>query len=228
MAEERKLLKSECGSEYGSFSQSANLSGPEPCGPSIPKKSHSVKSKSPSVSILGLFKYGTQLDWFLIVIGTIGAIANGFARPMMAIVFGRMTDSFLDIDTMDKDQTWQLTLIIVFLAPFLIITTSYKGYMTRATIREQENYAKVSAVAEEVFASVRTVLALCVNQKKVFCVWCCYWFGFSDSLLGLWYCLLVWSQFSFTRYDNSRINFHYIFSCDPWFIITGKCNAFIN
>lgn len=33
--------------------------------------------------------------------------------------------------------------------------------MTRATIREQENYAKVSAVAEEVFASVRTVLALC-------------------------------------------------------------------
>nr|ALE20477.1 P-glycoprotein [Tetranychus cinnabarinus] len=286
MAEERKLLKSECGSEYGSFSQSAILSGREPSGSSIPIE-RSVKSEFPSVSLLGLFKYGTQLDWLLIVLGTIGAMLSGFARPLMAIVFGRMTDSFLEYDAAEHDfkksskfsadstfngfygqimyeysvyyiyfgllvivssmvqylcwqytcerqihkikklflkqvlrqdigwfdahksgeftsklnddierirdgignklslylvsisgfiggyiigfiESWQLTLVLVVIAPVLLFSTYYKWtYFHKSTSQEQEEYASIAAIAEEILSSIKTVWSLCGQRYEI-------------------------------------------------------------
>lgn len=42
------------------------------------------------------FRFADSLDIFLMVVGTIMAIANGAVLPAMVIVFGEMTNSFVE------------------------------------------------------------------------------------------------------------------------------------
>ncbi|XP_062218601.1 ABC transporter B family member 4-like [Phragmites australis] len=51
------------------------------------------------VSLLGMFRYADRLDVLLMVIGTVGAVANGVAEPLVTILFGNVIDSFGDSTT---------------------------------------------------------------------------------------------------------------------------------
>ncbi|XP_067418187.1 ATP-dependent translocase ABCB1-like [Emydura macquarii macquarii] len=59
------------------------------------KKKKNEKSKAKMVGILKLFGYADWLDILLMMIGLIAAVANGTGLPLMIIVFGEMTNSFV-------------------------------------------------------------------------------------------------------------------------------------
>ncbi|WVZ69174.1 hypothetical protein U9M48_018005 [Paspalum notatum var. saurae] len=46
------------------------------------------------VSLLGMFRYADRLDVLLMVVGTVGALANGVADPLMTVLFGNVINSF--------------------------------------------------------------------------------------------------------------------------------------
>ena len=48
------------------------------------------------VSLLGMFRYADRLDVLLMVVGAVGAVANGVAEPLMTVIFGNVIDSFGD------------------------------------------------------------------------------------------------------------------------------------
>ncbi|KAL3517346.1 hypothetical protein ACH5RR_019935 [Cinchona calisaya] len=57
------------------------------------------KNKDPTtptntVPFLKLFSFADSSDRFLMIIGTIGAVANGLCLPLMTVLFGELTDSF--------------------------------------------------------------------------------------------------------------------------------------
>nr|XP_033786803.1 ATP-dependent translocase ABCB1-like [Geotrypetes seraphini]XP_033786804.1 ATP-dependent translocase ABCB1-like [Geotrypetes seraphini]XP_033786805.1 ATP-dependent translocase ABCB1-like [Geotrypetes seraphini]XP_033786806.1 ATP-dependent translocase ABCB1-like [Geotrypetes seraphini]XP_033786807.1 ATP-dependent translocase ABCB1-like [Geotrypetes seraphini]XP_033786808.1 ATP-dependent translocase ABCB1-like [Geotrypetes seraphini]XP_033786809.1 ATP-dependent translocase ABCB1-like [Geotry len=59
------------------------------------KKEKVNKEKAKLVGMLQLFAYADCLDKVLMTVGLICAVANGVALPLMIIVFGEMTDSFV-------------------------------------------------------------------------------------------------------------------------------------
>ncbi|KAJ8353932.1 hypothetical protein SKAU_G00214990 [Synaphobranchus kaupii] len=60
------------------------------------KEKEKPKEKMEMVSPLAIFRYADRLDIFLMVVGLLMAMANGAVLPVMAVVFGDMTDSFVD------------------------------------------------------------------------------------------------------------------------------------
>lgn len=53
------------------------------------------------VSLVGMFRYADRLDLLLIAVGTVGALANGVADPLMTVLFGNAIDSFGDSTSQD-------------------------------------------------------------------------------------------------------------------------------
>ncbi|CAL4962977.1 unnamed protein product [Urochloa decumbens] len=51
------------------------------------------------VSLLGMFRYADRLDVLLMVVGAVGAVADGVAEPLMTVLFGNVIDSFGDSTT---------------------------------------------------------------------------------------------------------------------------------
>ncbi|XP_070768347.1 ATP-dependent translocase ABCB1 [Enoplosus armatus] len=60
------------------------------------KKKKEKQPKLPRVGPITLFRFANGWDIVLIVIGTVMAIVNGVVLPLMCIVFGDMTDSFIE------------------------------------------------------------------------------------------------------------------------------------
>ncbi|ROJ29199.1 Multidrug resistance protein 1 [Anabarilius grahami] len=60
------------------------------------------KEKTEMVGPLQIFRYADNVDIFLMLLGTIMSMANGAVLPLMIIVFGGMTDSFVD-DTISEN-----------------------------------------------------------------------------------------------------------------------------
>lgn len=57
------------------------------------------------VGFFKLFRFATKLDIILMVVGSIAAAAMGTAMPAFAYIWGKMTDSFVDADSMvDKSK----------------------------------------------------------------------------------------------------------------------------
>ncbi|XP_072548370.1 ATP-dependent translocase ABCB1 [Salminus brasiliensis] len=54
------------------------------------------EEKIPVVGPLEIFRYADSVDILLMLVGTIMSMANGAVLPAMVIVFGEMTDSFMD------------------------------------------------------------------------------------------------------------------------------------
>ncbi|KAL7835875.1 hypothetical protein SRHO_G00282220 [Serrasalmus rhombeus] len=70
-------------------------------------------AKIPMVGPIEIFRYADAVDIFLMVIGTIMSVANGAVLPAMVIVFGDMTDSFVQNEisnniniTLNPNLTW--------------------------------------------------------------------------------------------------------------------------
>ncbi|KAM9353467.1 ATP-dependent translocase ABCB1 [Symphorus nematophorus] len=59
------------------------------------KKKKEKPPKLPMVGPIALFRFADGWDIVLLIIGTVMAMANGVVLPLMCIVFGDMTDSFI-------------------------------------------------------------------------------------------------------------------------------------
>ncbi|XP_030604928.1 ATP-dependent translocase ABCB1 [Archocentrus centrarchus] len=59
------------------------------------KKKKEKPQKMPMVSPIRVFRFADRWDVLMIAVGTLMAMANGVVLPLMCIVFGDMTDSFI-------------------------------------------------------------------------------------------------------------------------------------
>jgi ATP-binding cassette subfamily B (MDR/TAP) protein 1 len=51
------------------------------------------------VPFTGLFRYADGTDVLLMVLGTVGALANGVSQPVMTVIFGQVINAFGDATT---------------------------------------------------------------------------------------------------------------------------------
>lgn len=58
------------------------------------EKSKKKKNEEQKVPFYKLFTFADQLDMCLMIGGTLGAIGNGLAQPMMTVIFGQLINSF--------------------------------------------------------------------------------------------------------------------------------------
>ncbi|CAL1280382.1 unnamed protein product [Larinioides sclopetarius] len=105
---------------------------------------------------------------------------------------------------------WQLTLIIMCMTPFLMLSSAYIGkWISSSSAREQKKYGVAGGIAEEVLSSIRTVTmfngqdreikryesalseALQVARRKFLYIGCA--FGFNFLVLYGSYALAFWS-----------------------------------
>ncbi|XP_021353533.1 multidrug resistance protein 1-like isoform X2 [Mizuhopecten yessoensis] len=54
------------------------------------------KEDAPAVGVFEIFKFADKWDVIMMIVGAFGAVAHGIALPCLIIVFGEMTDSFVD------------------------------------------------------------------------------------------------------------------------------------
>ncbi|KAM0899548.1 hypothetical protein ACQ4PT_021225 [Festuca glaucescens] len=52
------------------------------------------KDEAKKVSLFGMFRYADRIDVLLMVVGTLGAIGNGVAEPLISVLFGNVINSF--------------------------------------------------------------------------------------------------------------------------------------
>lgn len=55
------------------------------------KKDEAAAKKLP---LLGMFRYADRLDVLLMVVGTVGAVANGMVESFVTLLFGNVINSF--------------------------------------------------------------------------------------------------------------------------------------
>uniref|UniRef100_A0A3B4BAP2 Uncharacterized protein n=1 Tax=Periophthalmus magnuspinnatus TaxID=409849 RepID=A0A3B4BAP2_9GOBI len=60
------------------------------------KKKKEKEPKPPMVGPVALFRFANSSDILLILVGTVAAMGSGVLLPLMCVVFGTMTDSFVD------------------------------------------------------------------------------------------------------------------------------------
>lgn len=53
-----------------------------------------AKMDKQKVSFYKLFSFADSLDVVLMILGTIGAVANGLSQPLMTLIFGNLINSF--------------------------------------------------------------------------------------------------------------------------------------
>lgn len=58
------------------------------------KDSKEKNETTNTVPFYKLFSFADSLDYLLMLVGTVGAVANGIAMPLMTIIFGNVVDAF--------------------------------------------------------------------------------------------------------------------------------------
>uniref|UniRef100_A0A8D0BE78 Uncharacterized protein n=1 Tax=Salvator merianae TaxID=96440 RepID=A0A8D0BE78_SALMN len=120
------------------------------------KNEKGKKEKIKMVGFFELFRFADGLDIFLMILGCIAAAAAGTGQPLIIVVFGQMTNSFVGtgINTSTGNND--------YIFPSLIFTILI---LSMLTTKELSAYAKAGAVAEEILSALRTVVAF-NGQKK--------------------------------------------------------------
>ena len=62
------------------------------------------KEQTPSISFFTLFRFSTPLERFLNILGLLAAAAAGTAQPLLALIFGNLTQSFVLFGTAIQQQ----------------------------------------------------------------------------------------------------------------------------
>jgi ATP-binding cassette subfamily B (MDR/TAP) protein 1 len=58
------------------------------------KKGSGGGAADKSVSFTSLFRYADGADVVLMILGTVGAMANGVSKPLMTVIFGQVVNAF--------------------------------------------------------------------------------------------------------------------------------------
>lgn len=83
-------------------------------------------------------------------------------------IFINLIMGFVMSVTMAFFYGWKLTLVMLTCAPVLIFSNALiSKVQTGMTAKEMEAYGKAGSVAEEVFSSIKTVMALSGESKEI-------------------------------------------------------------
>ncbi|CAI4232216.1 unnamed protein product [Auanema sp. JU1783] len=77
------------------------------------------------VSLAGLFRYGTQYDYWLLFIGVICAIISGVSQPVLALVSGRITNALLVYEPTSREfrkKAYESVYIFLGIGIFVLFT----------------------------------------------------------------------------------------------------------
>ncbi|XP_035109821.3 phosphatidylcholine translocator ABCB4 isoform X6 [Callithrix jacchus] len=141
--------------------------------------SNQNRKKMKKVKLIGpltLFRYSDWQDKLFMSLGTIMAIAHGSGLPIMMIVFGEMTDKFVDTSgnfsfpgfIVGFIRGWKLTLVIMAISPILGLSAAvWAKILSAFSDKELAAYAKAGAVAEEALGAIRTVIAFGGQNKEL-------------------------------------------------------------
>uniref|UniRef100_A0A673H3J2 Multidrug resistance protein 1-like n=1 Tax=Sinocyclocheilus rhinocerous TaxID=307959 RepID=A0A673H3J2_9TELE len=134
------------------------------------------KKKEPvkTVGFFQLFRYATCSEVLLMLIGLLCAGAHGVALPLMCVVFGEMTDSFvlsghtanltgISNSTIKKHPSKRKFMWLKHKS----LSNRESGILATLTSKELSAYAKAGAVAEEILVAIRTVVAFNGQKKAV-------------------------------------------------------------
>nr|XP_043635572.1 ABC transporter B family member 4-like [Erigeron canadensis] len=86
------------------------------------------KEKTETVPFYKLFAFADSTDYILMIVGTLGAIANGVCTPLMTILFGELVESFGENNDEVVDAVTKVVLKFIYLgigcgiAAFLQVT----------------------------------------------------------------------------------------------------------
>uniref|UniRef100_A0A673H438 Multidrug resistance protein 1-like n=1 Tax=Sinocyclocheilus rhinocerous TaxID=307959 RepID=A0A673H438_9TELE len=120
------------------------------------------------------FRYATCSEVLLMLIGLLCAGAHGVALPLMCVVFGEMTDSFvlsghtanltgISNSTIKKHPSKRKFMWLKHKS----LSNRESGILATLTSKELSAYAKAGAVAEEILVAIRTVVAFNGQKKAV-------------------------------------------------------------
>uniref|UniRef100_A0A7N6B0Q5 ATP-binding cassette, sub-family B (MDR/TAP), member 4 n=1 Tax=Anabas testudineus TaxID=64144 RepID=A0A7N6B0Q5_ANATE len=92
------------------------------------KKKKEKPPKLPTVGPIAVFRFADNLDIAMILAGTVMAMANGVVLPLMCIVFGDMTDSFVSDAMASNNQTGQSESSYICYVMSLLFSSRYAIY----------------------------------------------------------------------------------------------------
>uniref|UniRef100_A0AC34G5B6 ABC transmembrane type-1 domain-containing protein n=1 Tax=Panagrolaimus sp. ES5 TaxID=591445 RepID=A0AC34G5B6_9BILA len=83
-------------------------------------------------------------------------------------LFIQMVSAFISGFLIGFIYNWQMSLVMLIFAPFLVITNSWVSKITaQRTAVEQQKYAVAGAIAEETFSSMRTIHSLNAERQEI-------------------------------------------------------------
>uniref|UniRef100_F7E6I9 Phosphatidylcholine translocator ABCB4 n=1 Tax=Ornithorhynchus anatinus TaxID=9258 RepID=F7E6I9_ORNAN len=82
----------------------AGTPGGPPRAPDSQKEKEKEKEKKPVVGVFTMFRYSSCLDKLYMCLGTLAAMIHGAALPSMMLIFGEMTDSFVDFGKLGNNS----------------------------------------------------------------------------------------------------------------------------
>uniref|UniRef100_A0A7N8YB96 ATP-binding cassette, sub-family B (MDR/TAP), member 4 n=1 Tax=Mastacembelus armatus TaxID=205130 RepID=A0A7N8YB96_9TELE len=86
------------------------------------KKKKETVPKEPMVSPIAVFRFANRFDMLMIFLGTVMAIVNGVVLPLMCLVFGDMTDSFVGDSMLSHLNISNPSKFFIFVAAYLQVS----------------------------------------------------------------------------------------------------------
>ncbi|KAL0985400.1 hypothetical protein UPYG_G00156410 [Umbra pygmaea] len=129
------------------------------------------KQKEPNMPMVGpiaLFRFADGWDQLLIVLGTIMAVVNGTVLPLMMIVFGDMTDSFVGNAKLPGPNDTNITYPIVNLQEEMTSYAIYYSIMGAVVlVAAYMQVAFWTLAAGRQVKRLRTLFFHCIMQQEI-------------------------------------------------------------
>nr|AAO20901.1 Mdr3 [Takifugu rubripes] len=146
------------------------------------KKKKNKKEKPPQEPMVGpitLFRFADRWDVVLLISGTVMAMVNGTVMPLMCIVFGEMTDSFIYADMAQHNASgWNSTTTILNSTlqedmQRFAIYYSVLGFVVLLAAYMQVSFWTITAGRQ--VKRIRSLFFHCIMQQEI------SWFDVNDT-----------------------------------------------
>nr|CAB3476966.1 unnamed protein product [Digitaria exilis] len=133
-----------------------------------------------------LFAFADSTDVALMLLGALGAVANGAAMPFMTVLFGNLIDAFGGAMSIHEvvsrvsnvslefiylaifSAGWLLTLVMMATIPPLVVAGAVmSNVVAKMASLGQAAYAESSVVVEQTIGSIRTVASFTGEKRAV-------------------------------------------------------------
>lgn len=143
------------------------------------KKKKEKEPKEPMVGPITLFRFADRWDIVLLIFGTLMSMANGTVMPLMCIVFGEMTDSFISSESSKYNLTGlNITLPVMNVTlqedmQRFAIYYSILGFVVLFAAYMQVSFWTITAGRQ--VKRIRSLFFHCIMQQEI------SWFDVNDT-----------------------------------------------